>query len=227
MLATKNAEEGASLRGKAAPAPACSCQLRFCDTSPVKSQFFEAQSSISLCDLISKRQTPNNSIYSLYPSPQSKLYVGRPPPFTLLFNLLSSGLHTACYHFYCSVDQGCKPTTTPPSSTSIPLQAAMATQTAATDGFAPILKALATMQSNVAGKEKADAHSFLEKFQKSVRRIPFPISPSNPNLSQSEAWNATHAILQDSKAPVEARLFAATTLKGKVGHLTMHSANSS
>lgn len=50
----------------------------------------------------------------------------------------------------------------------------MATQTTATDGFAPILKALATMQSNVAGKEKADAHNFLEKFQKSVRRIPFP-----------------------------------------------------
>lgn len=49
----------------------------------------------------------------------------------------------------------------------------MAAQTTGSDGFAPILKALATMQSNVAGKEKADAHSFLEKFQKSVRRIQF------------------------------------------------------
>jgi hypothetical protein len=49
----------------------------------------------------------------------------------------------------------------------------MAAQTTASDGFAPILKALATMQSNVAGKEKADAHSFLEKFQKSVCRIQF------------------------------------------------------
>lgn len=33
---------------------------------------------------------------------------------------------------------------------------------------------------------------------------------------QSEAWNTTHAMLQNSSLPVEARLFAATTLKGKV-----------
>ncbi|KAK5445198.1 Nuclear import receptor [Exophiala xenobiotica] len=69
----------------------------------------------------------------------------------------------------------------------------------AAGGFAPVLTALRTMQSNVAGKDKADAHEFLEKFQKS-----------------SEAWNATHAILQDFSIPVEARLFAATTLKGKI-----------
>jgi len=48
----------------------------------------------------------------------------------------------------------------------------MAAQPTATDGFVPILKALATMQSNVAGKEKAEAHTFLEKFQKSVCRNP-------------------------------------------------------
>ena len=34
--------------------------------------------------------------------------------------------------------------------------------------FAPILAAMNTMQSNVQGKEKADAHEYLEKFQKSV-----------------------------------------------------------
>ncbi|RVX67628.1 hypothetical protein B0A52_08157 [Exophiala mesophila] len=74
----------------------------------------------------------------------------------------------------------------------------MADHQSVQDGFAPVFKALATMQSNLSSKEKTQAHEFLEKFQKS-----------------SEAWNATHAILQDSKAPVEARLFAATTLKGK------------
>jgi transportin-3 len=38
----------------------------------------------------------------------------------------------------------------------------------AAGGFAPVLTALRTMQSNVAGKDKSDAHEFLEKFQKSV-----------------------------------------------------------
>lgn len=66
-------------------------------------------------------------------------------------------------------------------------------------GFAPILAALATMQSNVQGKEKHEAHQYLEKFQKSA-----------------DAWTVTGAILQDSTTTVEARLFAATTLKGKV-----------
>src|SRR5271154_4170089 len=35
---------------------------------------------------------------------------------------------------------------------------------------------------------------------------------------QPEAWNTTHTILQAPGTAVEARLFAATTLKGKVGH---------
>ncbi|KIW99919.1 uncharacterized protein Z518_10847 [Rhinocladiella mackenziei CBS 650.93] len=75
----------------------------------------------------------------------------------------------------------------------------MADKADTTTGFTPVLAALATMQSNVAGKEKSDAHEFLEKFQKS-----------------SEAWNTTHEMLRDSSAPVEAKLFAATTLKGKI-----------
>ena len=35
-------------------------------------------------------------------------------------------------------------------------------------------------------------------------------------MQQSEAWQTTHTMLQDSSCPIEARLFAATTLKGKV-----------
>ena len=35
-------------------------------------------------------------------------------------------------------------------------------------------------------------------------------------MGQPEAWQTTHTILQDSSCPIEARLFAATTLKGKV-----------
>lgn len=35
-------------------------------------------------------------------------------------------------------------------------------------------------------------------------------------MRQSEAWNITHSILQSSDATVEAKMFAATTLKGKV-----------
>lgn len=33
---------------------------------------------------------------------------------------------------------------------------------------------------------------------------------------QTEAWTTTHAILQSHESTVEAKLFAATTLKGKV-----------
>lgn len=80
-----------------------------------------------------------------------------------------------------------------------------------------ILSALATMQSNVGGKDKAQAHELLEKFQKSVC---FEIGWAGGRLAdfsqQQEAWNATHTILQDSSTSPEARLFAATTLKGKV-----------
>ena len=47
----------------------------------------------------------------------------------------------------------------------------MAAVNANNDPLRPILAALATMQSNVAGKEKAEAHQFLERFQKSVRAM--------------------------------------------------------
>lgn len=45
----------------------------------------------------------------------------------------------------------------------------MATNNSAQGAVAAILAALNTMQSNVASKDKAEAHEFLEKFQKSVR----------------------------------------------------------
>ncbi|OJJ99835.1 hypothetical protein ASPACDRAFT_78759 [Aspergillus aculeatus ATCC 16872] len=65
--------------------------------------------------------------------------------------------------------------------------------------FGPVLAAVATMQGNVSRAEKTHAHEFLEKFQKSV-----------------EAWTITHEMLQSPDVPVEAKLFAATTLKGKI-----------
>ena len=63
----------------------------------------------------------------------------------------------------------------------------------------PVLSALATMQSNVGNAQKGQAHTYLEQFQKS-----------------QEAWTSTFAMLQSPQATDEARLFAATTLKGKV-----------
>jgi transportin-3 len=48
----------------------------------------------------------------------------------------------------------------------------MANKTPDSGGFAPVLAALETMQSTGQGKEKAVAHEFLEKFQKSVRSFP-------------------------------------------------------
>ncbi|KAJ5595720.1 hypothetical protein N7450_002178, partial [Penicillium hetheringtonii] len=66
-------------------------------------------------------------------------------------------------------------------------------------GICPVLAAVATMQGNVPRSEKTQAHEFLEKFQKSI-----------------EAWQTTHALLQSPDVPVEAKLFAATTLKGKI-----------
>jgi len=65
--------------------------------------------------------------------------------------------------------------------------------------FAPVLSALATMSSNANRSSKGQAHEYLERYQKS-----------------EEAWNSTFAILQSPQATDEAKLFAATTLKGKV-----------
>ncbi|KAF2171615.1 hypothetical protein M409DRAFT_63255 [Zasmidium cellare ATCC 36951] len=77
--------------------------------------------------------------------------------------------------------------------------ATAATMNGAQQAFAPVLSALATMSSNVDRSQKSQAHTYLEQFQKS-----------------SEAWTSTFAILQSYDATDEAKLFAATTLKGKI-----------
>ncbi|KAF2452741.1 armadillo-type protein [Lineolata rhizophorae] len=70
----------------------------------------------------------------------------------------------------------------------------------AEQAYAPVLAALATMQqANVERVQKSQAHSFLEQFQKSP-----------------EAWQSTFAMLQNADVPVEGKMFAATTLKGKI-----------
>ncbi|KAF1344142.1 armadillo-type protein [Delphinella strobiligena] len=65
--------------------------------------------------------------------------------------------------------------------------------------FGNVLAALATMQSNADGQQKREANDFLEKYQKS-----------------DPAWDSTIAILHSSDTSVQAQLFAATTLKGKI-----------
>ncbi|MCJ1422658.1 Nuclear import receptor [Sticta canariensis] len=69
----------------------------------------------------------------------------------------------------------------------------------ASSGFEPVLAALTTMQGNVERSQKSQAHQFLESFQKSP-----------------EAWTVTHSMLASSGVSAEAKLFAATTLKGKI-----------
>ncbi|KAL8780488.1 MAG: hypothetical protein Q9213_006448 [Squamulea squamosa] len=67
------------------------------------------------------------------------------------------------------------------------------------DGLEPVLAALSTMQANVERAQKSQAHAYLEKFQKSP-----------------EAWTKTHSLLSSPGTIAEAKLFAATTLKGKI-----------
>lgn len=67
----------------------------------------------------------------------------------------------------------------------------------ATAAFTPVLTAMSTMRDGQREQKKA-AHQFLESFQKSA-----------------EAWQITIGLLQ-SQADAEAKLFAATTLRGKI-----------
>ncbi|KAH7070976.1 armadillo-type protein [Paraphoma chrysanthemicola] len=66
-------------------------------------------------------------------------------------------------------------------------------------GFEPVLAAHNMMQSSGNRAQKEQAHQFLEQFQKS-----------------QEAWTTTLAILESPPADAAAKLFAATTLKGKI-----------
>ncbi|KAF2260719.1 ARM repeat-containing protein [Lojkania enalia] len=65
--------------------------------------------------------------------------------------------------------------------------------------FEPVLAAHNTMQSGANRAQKEQAHKFLEQFQKS-----------------EEAWEATLAMLQAEAVDAAAKLFAVTTLKGKI-----------
>ncbi|KAL6710949.1 Nuclear import receptor [Coniothyrium glycines] len=65
--------------------------------------------------------------------------------------------------------------------------------------FDPVLAAHNTMQSGADRARKEQAHQYLEQFQKS-----------------QEAWSTTLAMLESNSADAAAKLFAATTLKGKI-----------
>lgn len=65
--------------------------------------------------------------------------------------------------------------------------------------FDPVMVAHSTMQSGASREQKEQAHKFLEQFQKS-----------------QEAWATTLAMLEANSADAAAKLFAATTLKGKI-----------
>lgn len=72
------------------------------------------------------------------------------------------------------------------------------------DPTASVLEALALLQGNVDRERKARANEHLQQFQKS-----------------EAAWPASVALLQDAGSPVEAKLFASQTLKGKVRSYTI------
>ncbi|KAK6356642.1 Nuclear import receptor [Orbilia javanica] len=65
--------------------------------------------------------------------------------------------------------------------------------------LASILQALATMQGHVDRAQKYQANEYLEAFQKSP-----------------EAWSLTFSMLKSAELPLDVKLFAATTLKGKI-----------
>jgi transportin-3 len=84
--------------------------------------------------------------------------------------------------------------------------------------FAPVLAAHSTMSSGADRTQKEQAHQYLEQFQKSVwhQRIG-QWSSVGWRHAQEEAWTMTLAMLEANNVDAAAKLFAATTLKGKVG----------
>lgn len=92
----------------------------------------------------------------------------------------------------------------------------MASGQQSSEASAPILSALRSINSSIPRPQKAQAYDFLEKFQKSVSPSAYLANPYTEYKSQSEAWTVAHSILQNSAVADDARLFAATTLKGKV-----------
>ena len=82
--------------------------------------------------------------------------------------------------------------------------------------FAPVLAAMSTMQSSTDREQKSQANEYLQEFQRSVNALRTGVSEIPFNNTQDEAWTSTLALLAGDRIPVEAKLFAATTLKGKV-----------
>lgn len=83
-----------------------------------------------------------------------------------------------------------------------------------TAGYEPLLDALSSLYSNSGRAQKEAANAYLESFQKSVRHLTY-----TRNLAervQSEAWQTTHDILSSDGVSIEAKLFAAQTIKTKV-----------
>lgn len=72
---------------------------------------------------------------------------------------------------------------------------------ASVESFEMLYRALQTLYSNSSRNEKEQANHFLEEFQKS-----------------KDAWMTTHMVLQDNNASMEAKLFAAQTLRNKVNY---------
>ncbi|KAF1813335.1 ARM repeat-containing protein [Eremomyces bilateralis CBS 781.70] len=70
---------------------------------------------------------------------------------------------------------------------------------AAPEDLVPILSAVDTLQTNADRAEKGQAHEFLDQFQKT-----------------QDAWNTAFSILQNADISVQAKMFAAVTLKGKI-----------
>jgi hypothetical protein len=87
----------------------------------------------------------------------------------------------------------------------------------AQQGFEPVLAAHNMMQSAGNRAQKEQAHQFLEQFQKSVCVVGRRNVDWANRTPQQEAWTTTLAILESAPADAAAKLFAATTLKGKVG----------
>lgn len=62
------------------------------------------------------------------------------------------------------------------------------------EGFAPVLAALSTMQSNAERSQKSQAHEYLEKFQKSVRRT----KPSSLHSVNHTDVNVARSLVNDT-----------------------------
>lgn len=61
--------------------------------------------------------------------------------------------------------------------------------------FAPVIAALATMQSSGDRAQKGQAHEYLEQFQKSVSTPPIPLTSSSPYPNQARPKHGRRQLL--------------------------------